>query len=99
MQGQRLENLLLLSGDKLKDPPVDRRPRYLESVPAIRAARQAMPDLTIAAALNPFKYREEEAMAQYLKLGKKVAVGADFIVTQELPSRTPIIAYWTKRSD
>jgi methylenetetrahydrofolate reductase (NADPH) len=36
----------------------------------------------IAAALNPFKYREQEAMAQYLKLGKKVAAGADFIVTQ-----------------
>ncbi len=82
MQGHRLENLLLLSGDKLKDPPADRRPRYLESVPAIHAAKQAMPNLVIAAALNPFKYREEEAMAQYLKLGKKVAAGADFIVTQ-----------------
>jgi methylenetetrahydrofolate reductase (NADPH) len=82
MQGHRLENLLLLSGDKLKDPPTDRRSRYLESVPAICVARQAMPDLIIAAALNPFKYREEEAMAQYLKLGKKVAAGADFIVTQ-----------------
>jgi methylenetetrahydrofolate reductase (NADH) len=82
MQGHRLENLLLLSGDKLKDPPTDRRSRYLESVPAICVARQVMPDLIIAAALNPFKYREEEAMAQYLKLGKKVAAGADFIVTQ-----------------
>jgi methylenetetrahydrofolate reductase (NADPH) len=82
MQEQRLGNLLLLSGDKLKGPPADRRPRYLESVPAIRAARQGLPDLMIAAALNPFKYREEEAMAQYLKLGKKVAADADFIVTQ-----------------
>lgn len=78
----RLENLLLLTGDKLKDPPKDHRPRYLESVPAILAAKQIMPDLNIAAALNPFKYREEESMAQYLKLGKKIGAGADFIITQ-----------------
>ncbi len=82
MRGHGLENLLLLSGDKLKEPPRDRRPRYLESVNAIQAARAARPKLTIAAALNPFKYREEESMAQYLKLGKKVGAGADFIVTQ-----------------
>ncbi|MGH8480200.1 MAG: methylenetetrahydrofolate reductase [Gammaproteobacteria bacterium] len=82
MRGHRLENLLLLSGDKLKEPPTDRRPRYLESVNAIQAARAARPKLTIAAALNPFKYREEESMAQYLKLGKKVGAGADFIIIQ-----------------
>jgi methylenetetrahydrofolate reductase (NADPH) len=79
LREHRLENLLLLSGDKLKDPPGDRRPRYLE---AIRPARQAMRELVIAAALNPFKYREEESMAQYLKLGKKIGAGADFIITQ-----------------
>lgn len=82
MGGYRLENILLLSGDKLKVAPRDRRPRYLESVNAIQTARAARPELTIAAALNPFKYREEESMAQYLKLGKKVGAGADFIVTQ-----------------
>ena len=82
MRAAGLQNLLLLSGDKLKDPPIGHRARYLESVPAIAAAREAAPELTIAAALNPFKYREEEAMAQYLKLGKKVAAGADFVITQ-----------------
>ena len=82
MREHGLQNLLLLSGDKLKDPPADRRPRYLESVNAIQAARAARPKLTLAAALNPFKYREEESMAQYLKLGKKVGAGADFIITQ-----------------
>jgi methylenetetrahydrofolate reductase (NADPH) len=61
---------------------MDRRPRFLESVPAIRTAKQVMPELLVAAALNPFKYREEEAMAQYLKLGKKITAGADFILTQ-----------------
>ncbi len=82
MRTHGLKNVLLLSGDKLKNPSRERRPRFLESVPAIRTAKQMMPDLLVAAALNPFKYREEEAMAQYLKLGKKIAAGADFIITQ-----------------
>lgn len=77
-----LENILILSGDRLKDEPQGRRVRYLESVAAIRVARVAMPNLVIGAALNPFKYREEEAMAQYLKLGKKVGAGIDFAITQ-----------------
>ncbi len=78
----KLENVLILTGDKLKDPPSDRRPRYLESVPAIRTAREYHPDLIIAAALNPFKYREEESVAQYLKLGKKILAGVDYLITQ-----------------
>ena len=77
-----IENVLFLTGDKLKSPPADRRPRYLESVAAIRIAKEALPELFIAAALNPFKYCEEESMAQYLKLGKKIAAGADCIITQ-----------------
>ena len=77
-----VENVLFLTGDKLKSPAADRRPRYLESVAAIRIAREVIPDLFIAAALNPFKYCEEESMAQYLKLGKKIAAGADCIITQ-----------------
>ncbi|MGN2393016.1 methylenetetrahydrofolate reductase C-terminal domain-containing protein [Pelomicrobium sp. G1] len=82
MEDNGLENILILTGDRLKEEPMDRRPRYLESVPAIYEARRAYPNLLIAAALNPFKYREEDAMAQYLKLGKKVGAGANFIITQ-----------------
>ncbi|MCZ6772117.1 MAG: methylenetetrahydrofolate reductase C-terminal domain-containing protein [Proteobacteria bacterium] len=77
-----LKNVLMLTGDRLKEEPKDRRPRYLESVPAIQLAKQFDPDLFVAAALNPFKYREEDAMAQYLKLGKKAGAGADCIITQ-----------------
>ncbi len=36
----------------------------------------------IGVAFNPFKYTEAEQDAQYLKLHKKVKVGADFIITQ-----------------
>ena len=82
IQENVLENVLFLTGDKLRETPRHGRARYLESVPAIQAARRAGPQLLIAAALNPFKYREEDAMAQYLKLGKKVGAGADFVITQ-----------------
>lgn len=82
LEVHKLENMLCLSGDRLREEKRGERARYLESVPAIQAAKQARPELQIAAALNPFKYREEDAMAQYLKLGKKVGAGADFIITQ-----------------
>jgi len=82
MKQAGLENMLLLTGDKLQTPPDDRRPRYLESVAAIQFVKTRMPDIIVASALNPFKYHEEEAMAQYLKLGKKIAAGTDFIITQ-----------------
>lgn len=82
MRVEGLENLLVVTGDRLKEAPRGRRPRYLESVAAIQEAKRLHPELFVAAVLNPFKYREEEAMAQYLKLGKKVGAGADCIVTQ-----------------
>lgn len=82
MSESGLENVLIVSGDRLKHEPHDRRPRYLESVCAIREARRLRSDLLIATALCPFKYREEDGMGQYLKLGKKVAAGADLVVTQ-----------------
>lgn len=82
IRAAQLKNVLILSGDKLKTPSTDKRLRYLESVPAIAAAKKHSPDLLVAAALNPFKYREEESVAQYLKLGKKIAAGADVLITQ-----------------
>lgn len=82
MKQAGLENMLILTGDKLKNPPEDRRPRYLESVQSIQIIKQKHPEFLVASALNPFKYREEEAMAQYLKLGKKINAGADFVITQ-----------------
>ncbi|GAC1421290.1 MAG: methylenetetrahydrofolate reductase C-terminal domain-containing protein [Burkholderiaceae bacterium] len=77
-----LENLLLLSGDKLREAPTSGRARYLESVAAVDIVKRTSPDMLVAVALNPFKYREEDGMAQYLKLGKKIGAGADYIITQ-----------------
>lgn len=77
-----LENVLILTGDRLHDEPPNVRPRYLESVSAIEIARAFDPSLLICAAFNPFKYREEDAMAQYLKLIKKIKAGASILITQ-----------------
>jgi methylenetetrahydrofolate reductase (NADPH) len=39
-------------------------------------------DFFIAAAVSPFKLKEEELLPQYFKLEKKIAAGADFVITQ-----------------
>ncbi len=83
MKAQGLEQLLLLSGDRLPGHHPGRAPvRYLESVSALQIAREHGPDWLLGAALNPFKYREEEGGAQYLKAQKKLLAGADFLTLQ-----------------
>ncbi|MFW2097422.1 methylenetetrahydrofolate reductase C-terminal domain-containing protein [Acinetobacter sp. ULE_I057] len=79
------QNLLLLTGDKLKrhhdGQGSHARTRYLESVNAVIAAKQ-QGGFHIGVALNPFKYSQAEKQAQYLKLHKKLQAGADYIITQ-----------------
>lgn len=77
-----LSSFLLLTGDALRHPPVEGPARYLDSVDALRIARRQLPHALLAAAVNPFKYREEELWGQYLKAAKKVRAGADLLVTQ-----------------
>ena len=84
-KAQGISNLLLLSGDKLKQHQqgTDQLPRtrYLESVNAVMLAKQ-QGGFCIGVAFNPFKYTEAERDAQYLKLHKKIKAGADFVITQ-----------------
>ncbi|WP_449431199.1 methylenetetrahydrofolate reductase C-terminal domain-containing protein [Pseudomonas putida] len=83
MDAAGLDQLLLLTGDRLPGHQPGQRPvRYLESVAALQIARQARPHWLLGAALNPFKYREEEGGAQYFKAEKKLAAGADFLTLQ-----------------
>lgn len=83
MKARGLQQLLLLSGDRLPGHHPGQAPvRYLESVPALQIAREHGPDWLLGAALNPFKYREEEGGAQYLKAQKKLLAGADFLTLQ-----------------
>lgn len=82
---QGLRNLLLLTGDKLKQhqsgTAQSMRTRYLESVNAVMHAKQKG-GFYIGVAFNPFKYAEAERDAQYFKLHKKLKAGADFIISQ-----------------
>ncbi|SEI19415.1 methylenetetrahydrofolate reductase C-terminal domain-containing protein [Pseudomonas asplenii] len=83
MAAAGLDELLMLTGDRLPGHDPGQRPvRYLESVPALQIVRQARPEWLLGAALNPFKYLEEEGAAQYFKAGKKLAAGADFLTLQ-----------------
>ncbi len=77
-----LDTLLLVTGDKVRHQPAGRPVRYLDSVNALYAARQRSADFLLAAAVSPFKYREEELVNQYLKAVKKLRAGADFLMTQ-----------------
>lgn len=77
-----LSSFLLLTGDALREPAPAGADRYLDSVDALRIARQRLPDSLLAAAVNPFKYREEALWGQYVKAAKKLRAGADFLMTQ-----------------
>ncbi|CAM3920182.1 Methylenetetrahydrofolate reductase [Pseudomonas reidholzensis] len=83
MDAAGLDQLLILTGDRLPGHEPGQRPvRYLESVAALQIARQARPNWLLGAALNPFKYVEEEGGAQYFKAEKKLTAGADFMTLQ-----------------
>ncbi len=77
-----LDNILCVTGDRLKAMPLDRRVRFLDSVEAVAIARRLLPAAFIAAAVSPFKYTEEETHTQYFKMARKHAAGADFVLTQ-----------------
>lgn len=76
-----LNNMLLVTGDRIMEPTRPGRTRYHESVVAIMDAKRLNPDCLVAAAISPFKYREEELANQYLKMAKKINAGANYLVT------------------
>jgi methylenetetrahydrofolate reductase (NADPH) len=82
-----IENVLALTGDYPKasgiQPPEDLFD--LDSVQLVRLineARQRGMVFWISVAVSPFKYTEADCAYQYLKLEKKIAAGADCIITQ-----------------
>jgi methylenetetrahydrofolate reductase (NADH) len=77
-----LENVLCITGDRLKRPVGDRAVPYVDSIDAIRLARRSLPHALIAAGVSPFKYTEEERLNQYFKMTKKHAAGVDYVITQ-----------------
>lgn len=77
-----IDNILCVTGDRLKAAPADRPARYVDSTDAVRLARRLYPSALIAAGVSPFKYTEEESLNQYFKMAKKHAAGADYMVSQ-----------------
>jgi methylenetetrahydrofolate reductase (NADPH) len=81
MREAGLENLLLVTGDKVKSDRGAEPVRYYDSVNML-AQVSAAGGFFAASAVSPFKYREEESMNQYLKMGKKERAGAACFITQ-----------------
>jgi methylenetetrahydrofolate reductase (NADPH) len=84
-----VRTLLVVTGDHPAGG-AGRAPRFaLESVQLIMALRaragregRRPDDLRLGCVVNPYKLLEPEAMWQYARLGRKLRVGADFVVAQ-----------------
>ncbi len=82
-----IENVLALTGDypKAAGPQSPEALFDLDSVQLVRLideARQRGKQFWIAVAVSPFKYTEADCAYQYLKLEKKIAAGANCVITQ-----------------
>jgi methylenetetrahydrofolate reductase (NADPH) len=82
-----IENVLALTGDYPKatgsqsgEPLFDLD--SVQLVHLIHEARQRGMPFWISVAVSPFKYIEEDCAYQYLKLEKKIAAGANCVITQ-----------------
>ncbi len=94
LKGSGVESLLALTGDK---PAKTAGVFELESLGLLRLIRRLNRDAHIqanpralgdihqffsGAAVSPFKYTEASQMQQYYKMEKKIACGAEFLITQ-----------------
>jgi methylenetetrahydrofolate reductase (NADPH) len=82
-----IENVLALTGDypKTASPQPAELLFDLDSVQLvhlINEAREHGMSFWISVAVSPFKYTEADCAYQYLKLEKKIAAGADCVITQ-----------------
>jgi len=82
-----IENVLALTGDYPKTAGVQPPESLfdLDSVQLVRlidAARQRGMNFWISVAVSPFKYSEADCSYQYLKLEKKIAAGANCVISQ-----------------
>ena len=82
-----IQNILVLTGDypKTTSPQPPESLYDLDSVQLVHLvdeARQRGMMFWISVAVSPFKYTEPDCAYQYLKLRKKIAAGADCVITQ-----------------
>ena len=78
---QGLNAILVVTGDGVPQPPGSPRLSYHDSAIGIADVKTLDPEAFVAAAVSPFKYREEELLNQYLKMAKKYFAGADYFIT------------------
>ncbi len=89
-----VESVLALTGDKpakavgvfeLESLGLLRLIRKIDHDSLIQARPQSLKEVRrffAGAAVSPFKYSEPSQMQQYYKMGKKIACGAEFLITQ-----------------
>jgi methylenetetrahydrofolate reductase (NADH) len=82
-----IENVLALTGDypkvkKARSPETFFDLDSVQLVSLIHEARQRGMEFWIGVAVSPFKYTEADCAYQYLKLEKKIAAGANYVITQ-----------------
>ncbi len=85
-----IRNVLAVTGDRSDQHPLahglQRVPKhpvgYLDSIDIIRLARESKYNFFVGAGVNPYKYNPADQYLQYYKMLRKIASGADFIVTQ-----------------
>ncbi|MFW6414368.1 MAG: methylenetetrahydrofolate reductase C-terminal domain-containing protein [Verrucomicrobiota bacterium] len=84
-----VQNLLAVTGDRSVDHPIRHgltkypayKPGYLDSIEIIRKTRESDFKFHIGAGVNPYKYNAADQYLQYYKMMRKIATGAQFIVT------------------
>ena len=84
-----IRNILAMTGDRSDQHPLkpgSGRPLahpigYRESIEIIDQAARADGFFTIGAVVNPFKYSPADQFLQYYKMQRKLATGAEFLVT------------------
>lgn len=84
-----VQNFLAVTGDRAADHqvrhgfsrPAEYRPGYMDSVESIRKVRDSDYNFHVGAGVNPYKYNAVDQYLQYYKMMRKIATGAQFIVT------------------
>lgn len=81
-----IENVFAITGDYPKGAPLGTVGFACDSVQLVETLAEQRAQgkwpFYISVAVSPFKYTEADCAYQYLKLEKKIAAGADFVITQ-----------------
>jgi methylenetetrahydrofolate reductase (NADPH) len=88
-RSKRIRSVLAVTGDRSDLHEVgtgrhtaDYANGYTDSVDILRVARKMVPEFSIGAAVNPFKYTVADQRLQVFKMVRKLASGAQFLVAQ-----------------